>query len=83
MKFTTVALGAALSASALAYPGMGSGSMAELHRGMHLAERQTVELPEDLQKSDLTPVGKEIKDCLLETVRGNCEAPAPKVCRCD
>jgi hypothetical protein len=79
MKFTTAALSAALSASALAYPGMGTGSMAELQSGMHLAERQAVELPADLQKPTLSPVGQEIKDCLLETVRGNCEVPAAKV----
>lgn len=81
MRFTSVALSAAISTSVLAYPGMGSGSLVELHKSMHLAERQAGGLIGGLDQEGLSKDGQTIANCLLETSRGNCEVADTKVSR--
>jgi hypothetical protein len=84
MKFTTAALGAALSASALAYPGM-KASMAEIKHGLQGQAFSKRALPgdlEQLEKRDGT-VAQEIADCLNAVSRNNCVDNTPKVNRID
>jgi hypothetical protein len=80
MKFTTAALGAALSASALAYPGM-KASMDEIKHGLHGQAIERRALPGNLahlEKRDGT-APQEIADCLNAVTLDNCLNETPKV----
>jgi hypothetical protein len=80
MKFTSAALGAALSASALAYPGM-KASMAEIQHGLHGQAITRRALPGNLaqlEKRDGS-AAQEIADCLNAVSQANCLDNTPKV----
>jgi hypothetical protein len=80
MKFTTAALGAALSASVLAYPGM-KASMAEIQHGLRGQAVTRRALPGNLaqlEKRDGS-VQQEIADCLNGVAQDNCLDNTPKV----
>jgi hypothetical protein len=80
MKFTTAALGAALSASVLAYPGM-KASISEIQHGLHGQAIERRALPGNLahlEKRDGT-AAQEIADCLNAVTLDNCLDEDPKV----
>lgn len=73
MRFTTTALSAMLSASALAYPGMG-GDAGAFHKRMDVAakeQKRAVGLPPALDAAN-SQVAQDIKACLDTT--DSCEA---------
>ncbi|KIW03356.1 uncharacterized protein PV09_05564 [Verruconis gallopava] len=86
MKFSIVALGASLSTTALAFPGMtgGSDDMMNFHKslikraqlgGPHMRRDGTPDLPA-LNNVTSTGTGQQIKDCLYGTI--SCEAAPQK-----
>lgn len=77
MKFTTTALSAMLSASVLAYPGMGGDAGAFHKRMAEVSTKEKRDLPPSLD-SATSQVAQDIKDCLSTST--SCEASViPKV----
>lgn len=77
MKFTTTALSAMLSASAMAYPGMGGDAGAFHKRMAEVSTKERRDLPPSLD-SATSQVAQDIKDCL--STSASCEASdTPKV----
>jgi hypothetical protein len=86
MKFSAVALGATLSTSALAFPGMkGDAGMMDFHKslvrkahsGSGLNKRDVAPFPPGLTNATNLGAGKQIKDCLNGDI--SCEAEPQKV----
>ncbi|TID27727.1 hypothetical protein E2P81_ATG00484 [Venturia nashicola] len=71
MKFTTSALSAMLSASAMAYPGMGGDASAFHKRMAEVSTKEKRDLPPSLD-SATSQVAQDIKDCLSTAT--SCEA---------
>jgi hypothetical protein len=86
MKFSTVALGATLSTSTLAFPGMkGNADMMDFHKslvrkahtGSGLHKRDVAPFPPGLKNATNLGAAKQIKDCLNGDI--SCEAEPQKV----
>lgn len=76
MKFTSAALSAMLSASAIAYPGMGA-DMGAFHKRGALEKRVPGPLPDNIASAS-SAVASDIKSCLDTST--SCEASdIPKV----
>lgn len=71
MKFTTIALSAMLSASTMAYPGMGGDAGAFHKRIAEVSTKEKRNLPPSLD-SATSQVAQDIKDCLSTAT--SCEA---------